>query len=91
MIMTKTKTYKKTNSKTKTHTHTDKDKYKVVPRLNVCYIFQKQGVQGFKILYWLSSFDDKDKDMVDIDMVDMDMVDMDNGHDGHGTLSSFIF
>ena len=89
--MTKTKTYKKTNTKTKTHTHTDKDKYKVVPRLNVCYIFQKQGVQGFKILYWLSSFDDKDKDMVDIDMVDMDMVDMDNGHDGHGTLSSFIF
>ena len=37
-------------------------------------IFQKQGVQGFKILYWLSSFDDKDKDM---DMVDMDMMDMD--------------
>ena len=26
------------------------------------YIFQKQGVQGFKILYWLSSCDDKDKD-----------------------------
>ena len=51
MIMTKTKTYKKTNTMTKTHTHTDKDKYKVVPRLNVCYIFQKQGVQGFKILY----------------------------------------
>ena len=72
-------------------THTDKDKYKVLPRPNVCYIFPKQGVQGFKILYWLSSFDDKDKDMVDIDMVDMDMVDMDNGHDGHGTLSSFIF
>ena len=51
----------------------------MVPRLNVCYIFQKQGVQGFRILYWLSSFDDKDKDkdMVDMDMVDMDMVDMD--------------
>ena len=42
-------------------------------------IFQKQGVQGFKISYWLSSFDDKDKDkdMVKMDMVDMDMVDMD--------------
>ena len=73
------------------HTYTDKDKYKVLPRPNVCYIYQKQGVQGFKILYWLSSFDDKDKDMVDIEMVDMDMVDMDNGHDGHGKLSSFIF
>ena len=24
--------------------------------------FQKQGFQGFKILYWLSSCDDKDKD-----------------------------
>ena len=35
------------------HTYTDKDKYKVLPRLNVCYIFQKQGVQGTKILYWL--------------------------------------
>ena len=42
--------------------HTDKDKYKVLPRPNVCYFFQKQGVQGFKILYWLSSCDDKDKD-----------------------------
>ena len=31
----------------------DKDtaKYKVLPRPNVCYIFQRQGVQGFKILY----------------------------------------
>ena len=75
--MTEAKTYKKTNTKTKTHTH--KDKYKMPPRPNVCYIFQKQGVQGFKILYWLSSFDDKDKYMVDMDMVDMDMdmVDMD--------------
>ena len=51
----------------------------MLPRPNGCYIFQKQGVQGFKILYWLSSFNDKDKDkdMVDMDMVDMDMVDMD--------------
>ena len=24
--------------------------------------YQKQGVQGFKILYWLSSCDDKDND-----------------------------
>ena len=27
-------------------THTDKDKYKVLPRPNVYYIFQNQGVQG---------------------------------------------
>ena len=40
----------------------DKDKCKVLPRPNVCYFFQKQGVQGFKILYWVSSCDDKDKD-----------------------------
>ena len=26
------------------------------------FFFQKQGVQRFKILYWLSSCDDKDKD-----------------------------
>ena len=39
-----------------------KYKYKVVPRPNVCYICQKQGLQGFKILYWLSSCDDTDKD-----------------------------
>ena len=24
--------------------------------------FQKQGVQGFRILYWFSSCDDKDRD-----------------------------
>ena len=24
---------------------TDKDKYKVLPRPNVCYIFERQGVQ----------------------------------------------
>ena len=36
----------------------------MLPRLNVCYIYQKQGVQGFKILYWLSSCDDKNKDKV---------------------------
>ena len=68
MTMTKTNPYKKTNTKTKTHiqrqrhTYTDKDKYKVLPRPNVCYIYQKQGVQGFRILYWLFSCDDKDKD-----------------------------
>ena len=44
------------------HPDTDKDKYKVLPRPNICYIFHKQGVQGFKILYWLSSCDDTDKD-----------------------------
>ena len=26
------------------------------------YVCQKQGVRGFRILYWLSSCDDKDKD-----------------------------
>ena len=36
----------------------------VLPRPNVCYIYQKQGLQGFKILYWLSSCEDKDKDMI---------------------------
>ena len=90
MIMTETKTYKKSNTKTKTHTQRQRQIQNASKTQCMLY-FQKQGVQGFKILYWLSSFDDKDKDMVDIDMVDMDMVDMDNGHDGHGTLSSFIF
>ena len=28
---------------------TDKDRNKVLPRLDVCYIYQKQGVQGFKM------------------------------------------
>jgi len=49
-------------TKRQRHTYTDNDKYKVLPRPNVCYIYQKQGVEGFKILYWLSSCDDKDKD-----------------------------
>ena len=44
MTMTETKTYKKTNTNTKTH----KDKYKVLPRPNVGYIFQKQGVEDIK-------------------------------------------
>ena len=39
-----------------------KDKDKVLPRPNICFIFHKQGVQGFTILYWLSSCDDTDKD-----------------------------
>ena len=56
--MTETKTYKK--NQRQRHTDTDKDKYKVLPRPNVCYIYQKQGVQGFKILYCLSSCDDKE-------------------------------
>ena len=35
----------------------------MLPRPSVCYIYlSKAGVQGFKILYWLSSCDDKDKD-----------------------------
>ena len=44
--------------------HTDKDKYKVLPRPYICYIFHKQGFQGFKILYMLSSCDDTDKDTI---------------------------
>ena len=50
MIMTETKTYKKTKIKTKTQRHkdTDKDRNKVLPRPNVCYIYQKQGVQEFE-------------------------------------------
>ena len=28
---------------------TDKYKYKVLERLNVCYIFKKQGIQEFQI------------------------------------------
>ena len=57
MTMTETNTYKTKQR----HTYTDKDKYKVLPRPNVWYIYQKQGVQGFEILYWLSSCEDKDK------------------------------
>ena len=49
----------KTNTKTKTKTNTT-----CFPGPNVCYIYQKQGVQGFEILYWLSSCDDKDKDKI---------------------------
>ena len=48
------------------HPDTDKGKYKVLPRPNICYIFHKQGVQGFTILYWLSSCDDTDKDKTPI-------------------------
>ena len=62
MTMTETNTYKKRQIQRQRHTYIDKDKYKVLPRPNVCYIYQKQGVQGFKILYWLSSCDDLDKD-----------------------------
>ena len=51
-----------TKRQIKRHTYTDKDKHEVLPRPNVCYIYQKQGVQGFEILYWLSACDDKDKD-----------------------------
>ena len=40
--------------------HRYTDKCKVLPRPNVCYIYQKQGVQGFIILYWLSFCDEKD-------------------------------
>ena len=62
--MTMTETINLSNTKRQEqrqrHTYTDKDKYKVLPRPNVCYIYQKQGVQGFKTLYWLSSCDGKD-------------------------------
>ena len=35
--------------------------------------FSKARGSRIKILYGLSSFEDKDKDMVDIDMVNMDI------------------
>ena len=44
------------------YTDTDKNKYKVLQRPTVCYSYPKQGVQGFKISYWLYSYEDKDKD-----------------------------
>ena len=34
----------------------------MLERPNICYIFKKLGVQGFKILFWLPSFDDTVKD-----------------------------
>ena len=57
MTMIMTNTYKKT----KTHIHRQRQKQSA-SRPNVCYIYQKQGVPVFKILYWLSPCDDKDKD-----------------------------
>ena len=37
-------------------THTDKGKYKVLPRPNACYIFEKQRVQGYQIWHFLPIF-----------------------------------
>ena len=51
LVMTKTKT----KTKTKTNTKCFQDPMYAI-------LFQKQGVQGFKIFYWLSSCDDTDKD-----------------------------
>ena len=64
MTMTETKTFKRTNTKTKTHRHRQRQIQSAskTQYCNVWHIFQKPGVQGFKILYWLSSCDDKDKD-----------------------------
>ena len=42
------------------HTYTDKDKYKVLPRPNVCYIFEKQGVKGYQIGYFLQKLQTKE-------------------------------
>ena len=55
MTMTETKTYKKnTNTKTRHRQSASKTQ---------CMLYySKAGVQGFEILYWLSSCDDKDKD-----------------------------
>ena len=36
-------------TKTKTKTGKDKDKDKVLKRPNMCYIFEKQKVQGYQI------------------------------------------
>ena len=67
MTMTETKIYKKKNTNTKTHRQRQ---IQSDSKTQCMLFFQKQGVQGFKILYWLSSCDDKDKDMVDMDMMD---------------------
>ena len=51
LVMTKTKTNRQRQIQSSSKTQ--------------CMLFfQKQGVQGFKILYWLSSCDDKDKDKI---------------------------
>ena len=53
--MTETKTYKKnTNTKTRHRQSASKT--------HCMLYYSKAGVQGFEILYWLSSCDDKDKD-----------------------------
>ena len=54
MTMTKTETYKKT----KTHRQRQTQN---ASKTQCMLFFQRQGFQGFKILYWLSSCDDKDK------------------------------
>ena len=72
-IMTETKTYKKINTKTKTHRHRERQiqgASKTHCMLYICYIYiyQKLGVQGFKMWYWLYSCDDKDKDKEMLEM-----------------------
>ena len=57
MAMTATKTYKKTKTHRQRQIQSDS-------KTQCMLFFQKQGVQGFKILYWLSSCDDKDKDKI---------------------------
>ena len=47
---------KDTHTQTKTNTKCFQDP--------IYAIYQKQVVQGFRILYWLSSCDDKDKDKI---------------------------
>ena len=41
------------------HIGTDKDKYKVFPRVNVCYIFERQRVQWYQIWHFLQKFPPK--------------------------------
>ena len=41
------------------HTDTDKYKYRVLPRPNVCYIFEKHEVQGYQIWHFLPNFPPK--------------------------------
>ena len=57
MTMTETKTYKKTNTKTKTHIQRQIQSSSKTRWQCMLFFFQ-----GFKILYWLSSCDDKNKD-----------------------------
>ena len=65
MVLTETKTYKKTSTKTNTKTKTHRQRQIKSDSKTQCMPYlSTSGVQGFKILYWLSSCDGKDKDPI---------------------------